>query len=95
MSVIDIFSGISSICFSVVFTLIAGRVWKMPNMISDSLDIHTKKIEKKIDFLIDEINLANKRVDVHDRISSNIIRHEFDSRAIIKSGDFPEMKKEL
>lgn len=79
--------------YTVVFGLIANKMWNIPSEIEAKLEEFKAGLERKFEKLELESKGAHQRIDAHDRISSKIIGEEFDSRAISQHGRFPIIKK--
>ena len=82
---------IASITYSVVFGIVAKKVWDVPKIIDVRLNEFEKTISERINTVEEGVTLAQRRVDVHDRVSSKIVGKDFDSHTIIQSGVYPEV----
>lgn len=82
-----------TITYSVIFGIVAKKVWEVPKLVSQKLEEHSKILHKKFYQLDNAATMAEARLNVHDRISSKISGHDFDSRAIAESGIYPELRK--
>jgi Flp pilus assembly protein CpaB len=80
---IKILFSVALTTYSIIFGIIAKKVWDVPKTVRDTLkDFETK--------LTAEIGLAHRRLDATDRIVSKSIRAEYDSKAVVESGVYPE-----
>jgi hypothetical protein len=85
--------------YTVVFGLIANKMWGIPAEIEEKLtefktEFHID-MTKKLDKIEGEAKLAHQRIDVHDRISSKLADDEFDSRAVVQGGRYPNIKNPI
>lgn len=83
---------VASITYSVVFGIVAKKVWDVPRTIEQRLDEFEKTLKTKFDAIEEESRLQSSRINVHDRISSKVIGSDFDSGSIVSSGVYPEVK---
>lgn len=88
----ELVMSIAAVTYSVGFGIVAKKVWDVPKLVEEKLNSFSSKLEKKQEIMQEEVDMAHKRLSIHDRISSKMIEHEFDSKAIVESGNFPEMK---
>lgn len=83
---------VATITYSVVFGIVAKKVWDIPRMVEQRLDEFEKTINKRFDEVEDETKFQTLRINVHDRISSKVVGSDFDSSSIVQSGIYPEVK---
>lgn len=77
---------------SIIFGIIATKLWSVPKIIDTHLLDFEKKLEVRLNKIDQESVSSHRRIGVHDRISSKIIGKEFDSKSIVQSGIYPEFK---
>lgn len=78
--------------YSVIFGIVAKRVWDVPKIIDQRLNEFDRKLEERLKRIDEEAKLSHRRLNVHDRISSKMVGKDFDSRAIAESGLYPDFK---
>ena len=83
---------IASITYSVIFGILAKKVWDVPNTVQRHLDEYSNKLETRFLRLDEESKTAHRRLNVQDRITSKLAGRDFDSRAIAASGVYPDIK---
>lgn len=92
LSTVDLFKflvTLGSITYSVIFGIVAKKVWDVPKTVERYLAEHSVKMEERFRRLDEEGKMAHRRLNVHDRISSKMAGKDFDSRAIADSGHYP------
>lgn len=89
---IKLIIGIGTITYSVVFGIVAKKVWDVPKTVQSKLDEFERTLAGRINEIEVSQELTTRRVDVHDRISSKIIKKDFDSKAIVETGVYPDAK---
>lgn len=82
----------ASITYSVIFGIVAKKVWDVPALVDNRLKDHEEVLAVRMDKMDNESKLAHRRINVHDRLSSRHYGRDFDSRAIAETGIFPEVK---
>lgn len=83
---------VGTITYSVVFGIVAKKVWDVPKNVESRLDRFEERLVQRISTIEDHQGQVDQRISVHDRISSKIIGKDFDSSSIVKSGSYPEIK---
>jgi hypothetical protein len=92
-SLMKILVAVSSVTYSVIFGLVARRVWGIAEIVDLRLQAHEEKFKERLDRIDEEGKMAHRRITVHDRISSKLIEQDFDSRAIAESGIYPRKEQ--
>lgn len=83
---------VASLTYSVVFGIIAKKVWDVPRTIEQRLDDFEATLAKRFDSIEEDQKRQASRINVHDRISSKVIGSDFDSSSIVSTGIYPEVK---
>lgn len=94
-SLLNIIIGVASITYSVIFGVIAKKVMDVPSTIDRRLAVHEEKFIVRLDRIDKEAQIAHRRINVLDRISSKLAGKDFDSRAIAEQGQFPDIHPSL
>ena len=81
--------------FSILFGMVAAKLWGLPKMIDKRLAEFSKQLDSRLQRIDEESKLSHRRIAVHDRIVSKVIDKDFDSRSVAESGIFPEFKGRL
>jgi len=82
----------ASITYSVVFGILAKKVWDVPKTVQKHLEEYSNKLEARLLRIDEESKTAHRRLNVQDRITSKLAGRDFDSRAIADSGVYPDIK---
>lgn len=85
---------IATITYSVVFGIVAKKVWDIPKTVQERLDVFERTLSSRMNQIQEEQETTTRRLDVHDRISSKIIRKDFDSKSVAETGVFPVFRHE-
>lgn len=92
----DLLKLIGSFCgitYTVIFGIVAKKVWDVPKTVEAALEEYSKKFDKRLERMDAESVMAHRRLNVHDRIGSKVIQKDFDSRAIAETGAYPEFRR--
>lgn len=92
---LKILGSFCAITYTVVFGIIAKKVWDVPKTVEAALKEYSEKFDKRLERMDEESIMAHRRLNVHDRIGSKVIRKDFDSRAIAESGTYPEFRNRV
>lgn len=85
---------VATITYSVVFGIVAKKVWDVPRTVQERLDLFEKTLSGKLSELKEDQEITNRRIDVHDRISSKVIKKDFDSKSVSETGIYPVFRHE-
>ena len=85
---------VATITYSVVFGIVAKKVWDIPRSVELKLKEFETTIQGRLNHLQEHTELTSRRVDVHDRISSKIVKKDFDSKGIVETGIYPIFRHE-
>ena len=89
---IKIIIAIASITYSVIFGILAKKLFDVPKTVQQYLDDFDKRVEARLQRVDEESKLAHRRLNVQDRITSKLAGKDFDSRAVAESGLFPDVR---
>lgn len=84
---------VASITYSVIFGVVAKKVWDVPKTVELKLKEFETTIHIRLNDMRDIAEKTSRRVDVHDRISSKIVGKDFDSHTILQTGTYPEVTR--
>lgn len=92
MDLLTILVSAGSITYSVVFGIIAKKVIDVPKTVDHHLKVHEDRFLATLDRIEKENQIAHRRLNVHDRLTSKVINREIDSRTIAEHGNYPEIR---